>query len=209
VLHILFPGLPTCSIFLPNFSGLLLGQLMAVDTMIGSAVTYDPSTLLSTATAITPASNIESNLQTTAQIHLQAKVAKTRKLAGSQINTLIALANKCPSFDGIGVYQARVLLAYYNANFTPYGIAYCDGNRHEHHKLHTNNGIDSVKNISFNLYPNPNSGSFTITYNIGDESSGRVEIYSELGVKVGEYFLNSQSGSMKINNSELSQGIYF
>ena len=159
---------------------------------------------------LTPASNIEANLQTVGQIMLS--VSNSSKLSDAQISSLQTLANKCPYTDGNGVYQARTLLEYHTGKV----IIYNNANSCNHNNLHRpierkeNNIInnDSVKGVYFNIYPNPNNGNYTFTYNLGNEKEGLVEIYNQLGMKVGEYVLSLLSGSTNINNMNLSQGMY-
>jgi Secretion system C-terminal sorting domain len=112
----------------------------------------------------------------------------------------------CPITDGIGVYQARTVLEYYTG--TPYDNFPddCDGGRNLDRPVKKK--IVPTDSVSFNLFPNPNNGTFTLTYNFGDEKEGRVEIYSEIGMNIAKYLLNSQSGSMTISNPRLSEGIY-
>lgn len=201
------------STLLQNFNDSInntsLGQIMAIDTAMTGASIYNPSALLSSLNSITPASNIEANMQATAQTYLGAKVANSRTLTPSQLNTLSILANKCPNYDGQGVYEARTLLSYYGGGFIAYFDNECtdDRNRHRFNKP-KNNSKDTIKNVSFNLYPNPNNGNFTLTYDLSNESSGRVEIYNQIGMKVAEYILTSPIGTMQISNSSLSQGLY-
>jgi Secretion system C-terminal sorting domain len=113
----------------------------------------------------------------------------------------------CPITDGIGVYQARTVLEYYTGQPYDNFPDDCNGLRNED-KPEKKKTVPK-DSVSFNLFPNPNNGTFTIEYNLGNEKSGKVDIYSELGMFVGEYALALQSGRMLISNSRLSQGIYF
>ncbi len=186
-----------------------LGEIMQADTalMNGHILTV---TEYSSMFYLTPASNIEANIQTVGQILINVRSSSTHKLSLTQIGTLQTLANKCPYTDGIGVYQARSLLAYYTGDFTIYHDEGCSS--HSGHKLTKKTEItksDTSKNVSFNLYPNPNNGNFTLVYNLGSETAGKFEIYNDISMEVGEYLLNSSSGTMQISNPNLREGLYF
>jgi len=203
-------GTPLFHHFNDSISGVSLGQLMAVDTTLTSTSAYDATVLLSTVNGITPASNVEANIQATQQVYLQAKVANADTLTQSSLNALRNLANLCPNFDGYGVYQARALLDYYDTTFTIYDNDNCvnDDNRDKFVKNSHSGNSETVKNVQFNLYPNPNNGNFTIEYDLGKETSGRVEIYNQVGMKVAEYLLSSPKGKMNISNPNFSQSVY-
>jgi len=123
---------------------------------------------------------------------------------------LETIANKCPYTDGIGVYQARTLLDYYTGRVTIYNDENCSS-RPTHKAIKKNDTTktsDLISNVSANIYPNPNNGNFTLTYNLGNQTSGIIEIYNQIGMKVAEYLLTSSTGSMQVNAPNLSQGLY-
>ena len=61
--------------------------------------------------------------------------------------------------------------------------------------------------INAALFPNPNSGSFTLNYFLPHGSSGKMEIYNLLGEKVYEQELKKNSREVQVNLS-LAKGIY-
>jgi sugar lactone lactonase YvrE len=190
-----------------------LGEIMTADTMMAN----ENSSLVGTPqwsymNTLTPASNIEANLQTVGQIVLNARSTGTTTLTSTQIAALQTLANKCPYTDGVGVYQARSVLAFYTGDFTIYNDEGC-GSGHGGHghikKIEGTGNGDTTKNIFFNLYPNPSNGSFNLVYNLGNETTGKFEIFNDISMEIGEYLLNSSSGLLQISNQNLRQGVYF
>ncbi len=185
-----------------------LGEIMSADTMMAN----ENSALVGTAqwyymNSLSPASNIEANLQTVGSICLNLRATGVTTLTPGQLSALTTLANKCPYTDGIGVYQARAMLAYYNRDLTVYFDENCSSHG-GHGRIKEKKTPAKTDNISFNLYPNPNNGNFTISYDLGNETAGKVELYNEVGMKVAEYLLSSSTGTMEINNPNLSQDIY-
>jgi len=76
--------------------------------------------------------------------------------------------------------------------------------------IHVCTGIDELyaENGNIKVKPNPNDGNFSIAYNLENQNSGRLELYNQVGMKVGEYLLPSPIGSMQINTPNLGQGLY-
>jgi hypothetical protein len=66
------------------------------------------------------------------------------------------------------------------------------------------NGIASIENYNFNLYPNPNSGSFVIEFNY--PSPVHVQIVSSIGDQVSDQMLTKSGERFDISN--LAPGIY-
>jgi uncharacterized repeat protein (TIGR03803 family) len=73
-------------------------------------------------------------------------------------------------------------------------------------------GVDNVTANpgAINLYPNPNKGIFTITFNkvAAQGSQAKVEVYNVLGEKVYSQ-LNSQQSAFNIDLSSQPSGVYF
>lgn len=62
---------------------------------------------------------------------------------------------------------------------------------------------------SFNLYPNPNQGIFTLAYLIADEEQLTLQLINLTGKIVYQTNLISTSNLVKLNTSFLSEGFYF
>jgi len=186
-----------------------MGKILAIDTSISSIDTpVNYSSLLTTLNSITPANNIETNLQTAAGAILSYRINDS--LSSSQLTTLRTLANECPDWNGEGVYQAQALLALFDSVGTVYGDSACYSLHGGHHPIQrepTPQGAITSQDI-INLYPNPNNGNFTLEYNLGKDVIGKIVIYNAIGELVGEYALNNSQGTMTISNPDLSDGVY-
>jgi hypothetical protein len=64
----------------------------------------------------------------------------------------------------------------------------------------------TVNEMSFNLFPNPNNGEFTLTYSIKDEAL--LQIYNALGQTVQTMQLLPVNYSVNIVNRNLASGVY-
>jgi hypothetical protein len=75
----------------------------------------------------------------------------------------------------------------------------------------TNVGIDEELNpYMFNIYPNPNDGSFNVTFNTSDKIDYGIELYNTLGQIIFSDELTDFTGtySEKLNVTEYGKGIY-
>ncbi len=69
--------------------------------------------------------------------------------------------------------------------------------------------ISNSKDIKFKLYPNPNDGAMQLDYSILSGQSGKLIIFDLIGNKLSVYRLESGKKTLKINEGELKNGIYF
>jgi len=69
-------------------------------------------------------------------------------------------------------------------------------------------GIEQYKanSLPINVYPNPNSGSFTINYTI--DADATLYIYDAQGKQVYSVVLTAQQKSIAVNNLNLANGVY-
>jgi SprB repeat len=58
------------------------------------------------------------------------------------------------------------------------------------------------------LYPNPNNGSFTLEYTLTKGEEGKLVLFNEIGMQVGEYNLEASENKMNITNYNLSNEVY-
>jgi hypothetical protein len=153
--------------------------------------------------SIIPANNIEANLQTATQGYLLYRLNGSLSLG--ELTTLRTLANDCPDWDGNGVYQARALLSLFDLPSTVYSNV-CES--HEEHKPVKNNTSNPSLESDFNLYPNPNNGGFTLSYQLQQGQSGTFTIYDMLGKEIATYTLNANAETMSIDETTLNNGVY-
>jgi hypothetical protein len=167
--------------------------------------------LLTNVNAISPASAVEGNLQTVSSIYLQSAVSQNYILTSAQLNSLRVLASKCPFIDGTGVYEARAMLVAYD------GLKlYNDScllneqqqDTNDDRRMKERNKENLYYDANLTIYPNPNNGSFTMNYQLGEGQTGKVILLNAMGQIVGEYILNNSSGKMQINNPDLVNGVY-
>lgn len=72
-------------------------------------------------------------------------------------------------------------------------------------------GVDEEANINeFNIFPNPSTGAFNVTFNTAVRSNYKVTVVNTLGQKVYEETLNSFSGSYskQLDLGQLGKGVY-
>jgi len=196
---------PVIHNFYDSLSNSSLGKLMALDTLMKDTNMANLANILTEINATGPANNIEHNMKKVEQIYVNSRLFNHGALSPGQLASLQTIANKCPFEDGNAVYEARVMLFPYQ----PLRIYedYCGHSNAVARKLNPNN--DSTQGINVNIYPNPNKGSFTLDYQLGKNQTGKVYIYTMTGIELGEYVLSSDLGKMPINNTSLSNGVYF
>jgi hypothetical protein len=62
---------------------------------------------------------------------------------------------------------------------------------------------------TFTVFPNPNNGSMTVSYELTDNETGTLEIYDMMGKKLFTYSLYSGENTLSISEDGLNPGIYF
>jgi hypothetical protein len=72
---------------------------------------------------------------------------------------------------------------------------------------------NSVKEVTYNAnvtsYPNPVNTELMVNYELTNVSAPVLNVYSIVGVKIGTYTLNTVSGLLNVNTSDLENGMYF
>jgi hypothetical protein len=124
---------------------------------------------------------------------------------------LETIANLCAYKYGNAVYQARALLnivTYGNLSFEDDNCDEKDGNRFGNFD-NDEHGITVTENIIANLFPNPNNGSFVLSYDIKKETDVELLITDIAGRLVYKTNLDILNNLKQINVTDLQSGIYF
>ncbi len=174
-----------------------------VDSLLGDGSFTLAQTKNNSATA---SNNITQNHKTYNTIFLNGVATP------SDYATLQALANKCAYEDGNAVYQARALLNMVNFTNTIY-IDSCDGNnkagRMGYFDEGEQQGITLTTNIYANLFPNPNSGEFMLSYDLKNVSEATVQIFDVRGSLLLNQTITNENNLTKIDATNFDNGIYF
>ena len=72
------------------------------------------------------------------------------------------------------------------------------------------NEIDGLKySDGFRLYPNPNTGAFTLEFSYGMDTEAKFYLYDVMGRNVKIYTVSNQYNVITINDASLNGGLYF
>jgi hypothetical protein len=157
--------------------------------------------------AFTPANSVESNYKTYYKI---LKNWKDSTYTQNDSLSLITLANGCPYYDGMVVYQAQTL---YNAVYKDYFKfrENCGGNNQQARIVNQNATEKKAENElqKSALFPNPNNGSFVLRISDKEgKQSAEITIFDITGREV--YHENRQiEGEQQMNvGNSLLNGTY-
>ncbi|MBL0329601.1 MAG: T9SS type A sorting domain-containing protein [Bacteroidetes bacterium] len=187
-----------------------LGKLIELNATISDPDKYNTADMTSAqaiSNSISPTNDIETNQKLINDIVINNYLDNITYTA-SQIGDLRVLANKCPFTDGVGVYQARVLLSEVDSLGTFYYNP-CETGEEVRTMSFANNDMVSDENTSILIYPNPASNQLTINYKVEDTDEAVFEIYNLIGEKVMIQVLNASKNEQTISVSLLNSGVYF
>lgn len=154
---------------------------------------------------IIPENDIETNQQAVNSIWVQKIIydADTTHLLGysydaNQRTVLHDIAVQHPMMGGEAVYQARTML-------------WIDVENPEMNLSRAHIAIKPAENMqnTYKLYPNPNTGSMMLEYNIVTKDPAVFEIYDVSGRLVKQQNLNLQNTYTIIDANELNNGLYY
>lgn len=151
---------------------------------------------------VSPQNDIESNYVDFYSVYIHYKDST---FTTSDSILLKSLVNGCPVRDGGAVLKARTLNSILYFDYNLYSD-YCSES--ENNKMIHTTATNS-KNLNFEVFPNPNDGTFTITLsgNNSPTKSAEVIINDVIGNQISENNLNLLNNSV-IFNINLSNGIY-
>ena len=120
------------------------------------------------------------------------------KFSPSEVNQLRSIAYQKPLLGGNAVYDARIML--WTEVQDTFSVALFRAPIHK---------TELKKQSNFKLYPNPNTGTMTLDYNIEGTDLALFCIYDIAGRLIKQQTLNSQNNTMLIDAQELKGGVYY
>ena len=129
----------------------------------------------------------------------------TYEYTTAEKNDLYSIASQCHLEGGNAVWQARVLVWTIEKNI----IEFADNCNAEPRSMNLINNQAHDYSSNFNVYPNPNMGAMELSYSLNANETGIFEIYDISGKQVMNYSLDKNGNKLKIENKELSAGVYY
>jgi len=129
-------------------------------------------------------------------------------ISSTDVSVLEGIANQCPMEGGAGVFKARILLEELTKKRPIYydGCADAVTRKAQNEDSEQRLALDAEKS-SFKLYPNPNNGEFTFTYELTEPA--QLIVYTITGQLLNSYELKPESKTIRIFDNGLENGIYF
>lgn len=184
-----------------------MGKLKGLDLTLTNPGKYnaiDMTIAQSLNNSISPNNDIETNHKMVNEIVINSFLSNS-SFNATQIADLRLLANKCPYTDGLGVYEARVLLAEIDSIGTIYYNP-CEYGEEDRMSIITSEPNDESTPLM--VYPNPAIDQIKLTYRVNAGDLVTFEIYNIIGEKVMSQRLNSSEEEFSISTAELTAGVY-
>jgi len=136
---------------------------------------------------------------------LYANIDDLKAIGGYEEARLREIAQLCPLDDGFGVYIARSALL--KLDTLPHHYM------NECERMPAAQSMEGWKTSQtevkeFSVYPNPNNGSFAISYQLNDSETGTVHLFNVLGHVVYQAQLDASATVLNLSIGGLSSGIY-
>ena len=179
-----------------------LSAAMDVHSNGGLNSSSELTAAFSSVIGLSPNDNLEMNYQTVETIMLDHEI-NGGMFNDKELDILRGIAQLCPFTDGNAVYIARGLLAPIDS------IEYdnsCESDEGNARMAAPTTGTDSV--FTFNLFPNPSSGTITLDYQLNENETGNLEIYSIAGSLITSIQLGSGQRVRTVMLPELGAGTY-
>ena len=124
----------------------------------------------------------------------------------AEYTSLETIAELCPYEYGPAVYMARAMML--RSDSIPHLYSnICEANggsfRWGNEQEEQNSEIEN--HLEFNLYPNPNTGAFTVWLHMNDEDVAHIQVWNMAGQRVYNTPLNNGTNALNIN---VAQGLY-
>jgi hypothetical protein len=178
-----------------------LGKLALTD----NAINQNNTTAALSYNSFTAANNFELKQQQVNGVKIKmADTTGTMPVTAADISTLQTIANGCPETDGRAFYEARSMLNLFYGQAKHYTSNCASGNQYRLQQA-SNSSINE-ENSNFKIYPNPNSGSFTLNYDIKQDAT--LYIFDVQGKQVYSVNIPAEQKSVQINNLDLQNGMY-
>ncbi len=190
----------TVSDFYSSLRGSNFDQFYAIDSLLSVG-----NTTLASANndAMRVTNTIEQNQKDYNRLYISGAISS------DDYATLTTLANLCPYNNGNAVFQARALL-----NMVSYASQeYSDScgmptnARIGHHNETQATGVNEA--VFAKLFPNPNNGNFTLSYDLKQTTEATVTITDITGKLVYENHITNMNFILPINTADLGSGLYF
>ncbi len=135
---------------------------------------------------------------------------KAKAWSGSHRTTLESIAEECPYEYGNAVHMARAMLSQYDT-IPYYSVNVCEqwagppSGKHDGNDQSETTDLQGDDEMSFNLYPNPNIGRFTVTLDMDETDRAEMTIWNVTGQQVYSSKLEEGSNAIHVN---VAQGLY-
>ncbi len=149
---------------------------------------------------------IESNQKEINRLYLLSLTDTAYVYSSADSEAIYNIAVQCPSEGGGGVWDARVL---YYSIIDDYWEFEADCEAQGKSLIHHGSKSSILSNDNFKIFPNPNNGDFTLSYNVADNEIGTITIYDIAGKLIHSFNFTSSSTVVTIHENELNAGAYF
>lgn len=122
-----------------------------------------------------------------------------------QTATLENIACQDALEGGEAVYSARIMLRMEGC----FSSARLAGNNESFSKNETMQNLQTEEKTIGEIFPNPNTGEFSLKYVLASEEKGELRIFDLNGKLLYKQFLPQNKNQIEINHLKLNAGVYF
>jgi hypothetical protein len=159
--------------------------------------------------SINPSNAVQQKTKRANELMLKLNINCNYQYTNTELQDLVSMANEC-EVKGWYVAQSRSILNTISGTLINYADNCEDTKANTRMANEEEKPTSSIEpKRSFNLFPNPNNGSMTMTYDLGKDTEGSMNLYDVTGKLINTYNLSTTIGSIEINEDKLHNGIYF